>query len=222
MLITEKVEQQKFARPPWLLQQLRLPRKRHNPDLNQAFSNGLVRMSDSGWEVTSQLFEICYMGACEYEWDAPIPKALEALRVCEDIIAFTHNFSLKNAPCPKWFELNTRSLRNKEKIEKHRRNLIPENVNVHIICHKLYREATIEFIQNLIDQKVEVRDNPCFDYNLIKNPLCLHLGQIAGWLDIQNHFIFFSHREVFSLMENFPLHLLNFATIEKLSPNLLL
>lgn len=158
-----------FDKRTWLIQRLNRPYK--NAKLNPfAFGGGYKNggLSDEAMDLLNDVFSFDYMGAAEFEWGA-VPKSLHAMG------QYAYNGNL---------EAKTYKVGDEE---------------VYVFANVGYANNMQKFLDDLANRKVETKEATHFRWAMgleegdyYKKTDC----RTIGWLEIDNHFAFFTDRNV--------------------------
>lgn len=178
----------------WLVQRLVEPRRVANVF---AFGGGYRNggLSDEAMNLLSPIFSFDYMGAAEYEF-GDVPKAIQKIvqhREDDALSAVTMTIPLKDVPAP----ADAATLEGDATIY-----VLTRDEWVDETCDRIYDWARGNDIVTYLDKR-RTKRNP----NVIRDETRLSStlrpygewdGEVQGWLELDNGFMFFTSEEMFT------------------------
>ena len=173
----------------WLIQRLQKPhtggllggRIKDNPF---SFGGGLKNggLSDGAMDLIRSIWSFDYMGAAEYEWGA-VPQALQEIAKAADaglLTTFVLSVPLGEVP-PSWRDKSA---------------TVPDGEGtIYVLCHLDHEKEVRNRINGWARGKgPDVRDSPQLTASL--RPYDEWDGDKAGWLELDNGFLFFTDEEM--------------------------
>jgi hypothetical protein len=142
-----------------------------------AFGGGLKDggIPKEGMELIKDIFRFDYMGSAEFEFGA-VPKALSIMgENFEKLVAFTIHTPFKHE---RWDKPTVKGIK-----------------QVHIICMKEHRDDVVKRIKiyAMNSYKNDTKEMVCLNESLALE----ELSNIAGWLELDNGYMFFTDKEMF-------------------------
>ena len=155
-----------------------------------SFGGGLINgeLSKDAMAILKDIFRFDYMGSSEFEWGA-VPKAISCIAQNQSKLI---SGSLKvNCEVDKW---------HKAKNRKNDKYYVSEiEAEVFYMCHKEHEEEVRKRITEFAKgHKSSIRTKECV---LLDQAVCAnkneYCGEIKGWLELNNGFMFFIDKEMF-------------------------
>jgi len=157
-----------------------------------AFGGGIKNggLGKKAMNLLKPIFSFDYMGSSEFEWGA-VPEALDKISSNhKDYMKFTISIDMKDV------KKNYRRTDSKIKKEK----LTPQSKDfksIYVICNKNIQKEVETYIRKLAEgnNTIRLKESSMLDNSL--DPVEDYDGQIQGWLELDNGFMFFLDKEMY-------------------------
>ena len=176
-----------LPRRTWLVQRLTKPRFTDHPlgSVIEAFSFGGGRLngglSREAMDLLRPIFAFDYMGAAEFEFGA-VPKALGSLAENPKTLV-ADAFTIRLADVAGGYRETTKPAPDAE-------------ATVYVLCRKRERDAVEACVRTLAAKDYTLKEATRLPSTL--RPSSEYDGETVGWLELDNGFMFFTDRDMWS------------------------
>lgn len=171
----------------YLLQRLDapLPHRLNGIPAHRVFGGGMLGLSKQAWDILDPICTVAYMGASEYEWGA-LPKALHTVGEYANEDKLT-TFSFVLSPGERTLNCFRRWNWSRKK------GPFPpaQYVTVFGLCHRDRVEEVRQRVEDLCRNSDKHHCKCRHNIDSALDPLEDHHDRTKGWVDLDNHFLFF-------------------------------
>lgn len=150
----------------------------------------MLQLSEEGWKVLQQIFDIDYMGAAEFEFGALLRCLQELAQDHEKLTTFRMVLPKKEIE-PSYCR-GVRPRKGEKKVE------YPDMKDgvVYVICRKEHAKEVEAVIRKLAKRELRLKESSNFQRAL--DPIEEFDSRCIGWLELDNGFFFFVDYEAYA------------------------